>query len=251
MSDRAFEPGGLISHASVPGAPPSAGPLAILERIRRPREVARPGERCELCATDIADIHSHVVNLDSRGLLCVCRACYLLFTQRGAAGGRYQAVPERVLRVVDFSLGASEWEALQIPVAVAFFFYNSDLERIAAFYPSPAGATECLLPLGAWEGVVAGNRALASIEPDVEAVLIRVGKETSECYLVPIDACYELVGLLRRLWRGFDGGREVHEALAGFFDRISRRARPARSQAGSVEAALLQPAPVTAEDTGA
>ena len=159
-------------------------------------------------------------------------------------------MPERVLCVADFSLTASEWEALQIPVAVAFFFYNSDLERIAAFYPSPAGATECLLPLGAWEGVVAGNRALASIEPDVEAVLIRVGNETSECYLVPIDACYELVGLLRQLWRGFDGGREVHEALAGFFDRISRRARPARSQAGSVQAAV-PPAPVTAEDTGA
>ena len=27
---------------------------------------------------------------------------------------------------------------------------------------------------------------------------------------MPIDACYELVGHLRRLWRGFDGGREAH-----------------------------------------
>jgi hypothetical protein len=249
VSDRALEHGELIPDTSA-GAPPSAGPLAILERIRRPRPLARPGERCELCAADISDAHSHVVNLDSRGLLCVCRACYLLFTQRGAAGGRYQAVPDRVLCVADFSLTASEWEALQIPVAVAFFFYNSDLERIAAFYPSPAGATECLLPLGAWEGVVAANRALASIEPDVEAVLIRLGNETSECYLVPIDACYELVGLLRQLWRGFDGGREVHDALAGFFDKISGRARPARSQAGSVRAAV-PPAPVTVEDTGA
>ena len=29
----------------------------------------------------------------------------------------------------------------------------------------------------------------------------------AECFLVPIDACYELVGQLRRLWQGFDGGQ--------------------------------------------
>ncbi len=205
-------------------------PLAILERIRRPTPVARPGERCELCAVEIADAHSHVVNLDSRGLLCVCRACYLLFTQKGAAGGRYQAVPDRVVAVTDFSVTAGEWEALQIPVAGAFFFYTSDLGRIAAFYPSPAGATECLLPLGAWEGVVAGNGVLASIEPDVEAVLIRTGRDAGDCFIVPIDACYELVGILRQLWRGFDGGREVHAALDAFFDGIRSRARPVRRE---------------------
>ena len=38
-----------------------------------------------------------------------------------------------------------------------------------------------------------------------------------EAYLVPIDVCYELVGQLRRLWRGFDGGREVRVALDEFF----------------------------------
>lgn len=231
MSDRAFGPELLPPDASGFGAPPTAGPLAILERIRRPAPMARPGERCEICATDVPDAHSHVVSLDSRGLMCVCRACYLLFTERGAARGRYQAVPDRVLAVTDFAVTTHEWEALQIPVAVAFFFYNSDLDRIAAFYPSPAGATECLLPLGAWEGVVAGNLALASIEPDVEAVLIRVGKDASECYVVPIDACYELVGILRQLWRGFDGGREVHDALDAFFGRIQRRARPVRPRA--------------------
>ena len=36
---------------------------------------------------------------------------------------------------------------------------------------------------------------------------------------MPIDACYELVGQLRRLWRGFDGGQEAHDALDAFFDR--------------------------------
>ena len=56
---------------------------------------------------------------------------------------------------------------------------------------------------------------LATLQPDVEALLVRAAADGggAECYLVPIDACYELVGQLRRLWRGFDGGREAHDAL--------------------------------------
>ncbi len=42
---------------------------------------------------------------------------------------------------------------------------------------------------------------------------------------MPIDACYELVGHLRRLWKGFDGGREAHDALDAFFARVRARAR--------------------------
>ena len=49
---------------------------------------------------------------------------------------------------------------------------------------------------------------------------------TAECFLVPIDACYELVGELRRLWRGFDGGSEAHAALDAFFERVRAKARP-------------------------
>jgi hypothetical protein len=44
---------------------------------------------------------------------------------------------------------------------------------------------------------------------------------------VPIDACYELVGRLRTLWRGFDGGREARDAMAEFFTRVHARSRPA------------------------
>jgi hypothetical protein len=46
---------------------------------------------------------------------------------------------------------------------------------------------------------------------------------------VPIDACYEMVGQLRRLWRGFDGGQEAHDALDAFFDRIRTRAQLVRT----------------------
>jgi hypothetical protein len=43
--------------------------------------------------------------------------------------------------------------------------------------------------------------------------------------VVPIDACYELVGHLRRLWRGFDGGTEANAKLDSFFDNVRARAR--------------------------
>ena len=56
--------------------------------------------------------------------------------------------------------------------------------------------------------------------------MVRVPKQGEpECFLVPIDACYELVGHLRVLWKGFDGGTEAHAAIDAFFDELSRRAR--------------------------
>ena len=40
---------------------------------------------------------------------------------------------------------------------------------------------------------------------------------------MPIDACYELVGELRRLWKGFDGGTEARDAMDAFFARLRER----------------------------
>jgi hypothetical protein len=206
----------------------SADPLAVLQRIREspPRDRPRAGERCELCTEPIPPEHGHLVDLEARNLLCACRGCYLLFTPTGAGGRRYRAVPDRYLTFPDFSLSPTHWDALQIPVSVAFFFINSTLERVAAFYPGPAGATESLLPLDTWADLVATNPALETLEPDVEAFLVRANRDGggAECFLVPIDACYELVGRLRRLWRGFDGGSDAHRALDAFFEQVRSKA---------------------------
>lgn len=206
------------------------GPFAILARIRskQPVEVPRPGERCELCNEAVPDDHGHVVDLQERSLMCVCRPCYLVFAPKGAGGGHFRAVPERFVALPDFELSPVQWEALQIPVSVAFFFVNSTLDRVAAFYPSPAGATESLLDLDVWDDIAAANEQLGSMEPDVEALLVRTDKTgrtdaPPECYIVPIDACYELVGQLRRLWKGFDGGQEAHAALEQFFADVRER----------------------------
>ncbi|MGH9300907.1 MAG: DUF5947 family protein [Acidimicrobiales bacterium] len=204
-------------------------PLAVLARIRttEARPVVRAGERCELCTEPIGDEHGHLVDLQVRSLLCACRGCYLLFMSQGAGGNHYRAVPDRYVAFPEFRLSPGQWDTLQIPVSVAFFFHNSSLERVAAFYPGPAGATESLLPLDLWTDLTQSNPALATMQPDVEAFLVRAQAQNGgpECFIVPIDACYELVGQLRRLWRGFDGGAEAHQALDAFFDRVRARAR--------------------------
>jgi hypothetical protein len=203
-------------------------PLAVLSRIRnsRPPVPPRAGERCELCTEPIGDEHSHLVDVEARSLMCACRGCYLLFTSSGAGGGHFRAVPDRYVAFAEFRLTTQQWESLQIPVSVAFFFMNSALERVAAFYPGPAGATESLLPLETWREVVAANPALATLEPDVEAFLVRADRDRggAECFIVPIDACYDLVGQLRLRWRGFDGGRDAHDALDAFFDNVRSKA---------------------------
>ena len=126
-----------------------------------------------MCSEPIPAEHGHVVDLEQRSLRCTCRGCYLLFTPAGAGGHRYRAVPDRYLSFPDVQLSPGQWDELQIPVSVAFFFLNSTLERMAAFYPGPAGATESLLPLDAWDLVVAANPGLATLQPDVEALLVR------------------------------------------------------------------------------
>lgn len=193
-----------------------------------------------MCAQPVLERHSHVVDLDSRELLCTCRPCSFLFVSEGAAGGRYQTVPERYLRFDEFTLDQAGWDALRVPVGMAFFFHNSRLDRTAAFYPSPAGATESELPIEAWDELLDANPQLRRATPNVEAVLVASpnaeklapaeGQDRFECFLVPIDACYELVGHLRMTWRGFDGGQEVRQRLGGFFADLRKRCRPASTQ---------------------
>lgn len=196
---------------------PTSDPLDVLTRIRNAPPRPRPGERCDMCDEPVPDEHEHVVNVESRNLMCTCRGCWLLFTSDGAGGGRYRAVPDRYAIVDGFQMADGSWDSFQIPVSVAFFFHNSSLDRVSAFYPSPAGATESLLDLDSWDTLVKANPILGTLLPDVEALLVRVGEVQHEAFVVPIDACYELVGEVRRLWRGFDGGREANDAIDQFF----------------------------------
>lgn len=176
-----------------------------------------------MCAEPIGEWHGHVVDVEGRGLMCTCRPCALLFTQEGAGGGRYQAVPERYRYAANVPLAEATWDSIGIPVAMAFFFTNSALGSTVAFYPSPAGATESLLSLEAWTDLLAATPSLADLKPDVEALLVHKSESGFECFAVPIDACYQLVGLVRMYWKGFDGGEEAWTAIHKFFDGLRER----------------------------
>ena len=102
---------------------------------------------------------------------------------------------------------------------------------MTGFYPSPAGATQCRLDLAAWDRLAAGHPLLAAITPDVEAALICRTDDGVEHFLVPVDACYELAGRMRLYWRGFDGGTQAREAIAGFLAQVRSRARVFAGQA--------------------
>jgi hypothetical protein len=179
--------------------------------------------RCELCGTAIATEHRHLVDAVERSLRCSCAACALLFVRPGQ---RYRAAPDRWLSTDGASVDERLWSALQIPVRLAFFFRHGEDARWAAFYPGPAGATESTLGLEAWTEFAAGLPLTSAVEPEVEALLVAGdGHGRFECWLVPISACYELVGRVKRCWRGFDGGADARHAIDDFFAHVRARAR--------------------------
>ena len=184
-----------------------------------------PGERCELCAEPLPEEHRHLLDVEARRLLCACRACSLLLDNRAAGGSHYRLVPDRRLMLDGFVLDDAGWAAFRIPVDVAFVVVSSAAGRAVAFYPGPMGATESLVELDAWEDVVRANPVLAGMEDDVEALLVNRACGAREAWLVPVDECYALVGLLRTRWRGLGGGEEVWRELDGFYDGLRRHAR--------------------------
>ena len=182
-------------------------------------------ERCELCGEVIPANHRHLLDLQSRELMCACQACKILFDRKEAGVGHYRLVPDRRLRIEGFRLEDEDWAALEIPVDVAFFFHSTRDERVSAFYPSPAGPTESLLRLDAWQGIERANPVLLSLDPDVEALLVNRARGARQHFIVPIEDPYRLVALIRSRWRGLTGGQEVWEGIESFFADLAEGAR--------------------------
>ena len=211
--------------------------LRQLARVQPlPLQPARDAqEKCELCAEPIGPGHRHLLDLESRELMCACQACKILFEGDAAGGGHYRLVPERRRRIADFELDDVCWADLRLPVEMAFFFHDSRAERVVAYYPSPAGATESLLELDAWDGLVRANPVLRTLEPDVEALLVNRSRGEPGHFVVPIEDCYRLVGIIRTNWRGLTGGTEVWEEIDGFFTGLASRAEEATAQREEAE----------------
>ena len=202
-------------------------PFQCFGELRRLVRRTAPEERCELCGAAVGAQHEHLLEPRKRQLVCACQACAILFS--GQSGQRYRRVPSRIRFLAGFRLTDAQWDSLLIPINVAFFFRNSVTGKMMAMYPSPAGATESLLPLETWEQIAAENPALQSMEADVEALLVnRLGAERgfprNQYFLLPIDQCFTLVGLVRTHWRGLSGGDELWQELAGYFAVLTARA---------------------------
>jgi len=202
---------------------PSSRLRALAQRSAAERDEGL--ERCDLFGAPIEPEHRHLLEVATREVLCACRPCSILFDRRAASEGRYRLVGDRRLALPDLALDDALWEELRLPVDIAFFFRSGAAGRVMAFYPSPLGPTESLLSLEAWEALEAANPVLGDMAPDVEALLVDRARGARRHWIVPIDDCYALVGLIRTRWRGLTGGAEVWRELGAFFDRLDARSR--------------------------
>jgi Family of unknown function (DUF5947) len=191
--------------------------FAALRRFTRKRPAV---ESCELCSAPLPPGHDHLIEPAVGRLVCSCTACAILFS--GQPDARYRRVPRDVDFLADFRLTDAQWEDLHLPINLAFFFRSTRAGRVVAVYPSPAGGTESLLTLEAWQQLEDENPVLRDLEPDVEALLVNRLGPAREHYRVPIDACYRLVGLIRANWRGLSGGAEVWQEIGQFFAGLNQ-----------------------------
>lgn len=192
------------------------------ESIRRAPAAA---EQCELCSAPIPADHRHLLELSERRLVCACVACATLFPGRSAGKQHFRVVPDDVRRTPTIEISDAMWASLAIPVDLAFFFFDTAVGRMVALYPSAVGVTESRLSLAEWEDIARASPSIARLEPDVEALLVNRTREAHEEWLVPIDVCYRLAGVIRRHWKGLGGGEEVWRQLELFFDDLRRRSR--------------------------
>lgn len=181
-----------------------------------------------MCAKELTPSHQHLLEPIGRKLMCACDACAILFANQGQT--KYKRVPRRIRFLSDFQMTDSQWDGLMMPINMAFFFKSTPQDRVIALYPSPAGATESLLSFDTWSEIEIDNPALLEMEADVEALLVnRIGHARGfvrpEYYVVPIDECFKLVGLIRSRWSGLSGGTEVWREIAEFFASLKERSR--------------------------
>ena len=193
-----------------------------------PRGVPDSDEHCELCGAGLPGDHRHLIDLDDRRLLCACETCWSV--RSGEANFRPAGV--RVEWLDDFDLPDEAWASFSIPVGLAFFMRTGDPDRIVAFYPSPAGATESEIDSGSWERVRKLNPALERLEPDSEALIVDRMSGDHHHAIVPIDECYRLVGMIKTSWEGISGGTGPADAIGRFFAELRIKAATGAPIAG-------------------
>ena len=206
------------------------------EMVAKMRTIARTGapsqtggapgsaqERCDLCNTSLPEDHRHMLHLVERRIVCTCEACWALYS----GNPEYRPTGSRTLFLDGFDCDAELWGGFQIPIGLAFFMRSTVTKGVVAFYPSPAGATESELSLQAWAALVARNPVLEQLDSDAEALVVNRMSEPAQYAILPIDACYALVGLVKSRWEGISGGGAIEQAVPEFFAALRARATAA------------------------
>src|ERR1700740_2970038 len=102
------------------------------------RFVAHAGyEQCDLCSKPVPRQHSHLLERQSRRILCACQGCALTLGD----SVHYCEVQSRTDVLDDCILSDAEWNSFQIPIDMVFLFHSTIGNRPMAIYPSPAGPT--------------------------------------------------------------------------------------------------------------
>jgi hypothetical protein len=167
-----------------------------------------------MCACAIPGRHRHALDAGPGGVMCLCRACALLFVHDTASHGHYRLVPQRRLR-----LDGLTPSALGVPVGLAYFVQHSGGEVIA-HYPSPLGSATFQLDPHVWQSQVTACPPLACLAPEVEALLVNTIRGAEERWIVPIDDCFRLTALIGREWTGLSGGSRVWPQIEAFFTTL-------------------------------
>lgn len=201
-----------------PGRDEPSEVLSALKRFTRSRPKL---ERCELCSAGLDSFHPHLLDRQSRQVVCACDACAILFSDQ--QDGKFARVPRRVRQLHDFAFTDLEWEQMMLPINLAFFLRNAE-GGVTVMYPSPAGAIESQMGVTNWEELVRGQAVLTTMEPEVEALIVNRISTPAVCVVAPIDECYRLVGVIRTKWRGLSGGTEVWAAITEFFNELRSKA---------------------------
>lgn len=175
----------------------------LIETAQIPARSAE--ERCDLCGAPAPPDHRHLFDRTERVLLCACRPCSLLFDHGTGDRERYRLVPDRCMPV-DIPVDG-------LPVELAYFVRTSDAKDAVAYYPSPAGPVESLLPTDDWP-------ALSMLEPDVDALIVNRRGKVQGAWIVGIDVAYRLIAIVRVHWRGMSGGDAVWREIDRFFAEL-------------------------------
>lgn len=204
-------------------------PVRGLAALRRLALKQPEPERCVLCGQPLDDEHPHLIDPQNRRLLCACQACSILFDDPRA--NKYARVPRDIRLLTDFRIDDGFWNGLAIPIGLVFFFRSTASGSVMAVYPSPAGPTETSVDEEMWSDIAGMHPAITAMRDDVEALLANRIRDNRQYFIVPIDECYKLTGLIRRHWSGFTGGADAWAQIESFFERLSSRAVEVRSRA--------------------